>query len=670
MYVDGNTGRVIINPIEITNGGPIEPLEFTEKGEAIRPLEILPIVVKKVDAKMIYTPTAPYYPQNVVPIVKEAAEKLEVSMVQQDKKTAIIFKDEFSWEKGMLQWHPESQKDSIVIGNFQVEIDEEVYEVSPKDEDGKEEKKLMLYCHIRTGEGKKYGDKVLAEKFSDFSWIKKATEGNAYLETEPQSKKGFLAYMRQQRSKTVRTKYHYLTNGWKTLEGGRRGYVVDTGVIGSKDLPVTGDNKRKFGTKTRGNLSSLQLVAEVLGQRRILVSEWKMAPMIILPHLGVMASMFEEAGYPIKFVTGLFGATNSRKTSIALATSRIFNRDDLSTPDISFSSTAGGLEKKMAWCGDAVLLIDDKHPTENRAEKNTQDAKYNAIMRAYGDNVTKERMLDFTTAKNVFYRPSGVCCITGEVTSGVESTRSRMVMVEIDKRDCCLEALSYYQQRPWILTDHLESFIIFLTERYDSTVEKIRNDVPAFRKTYQQSFYTGRYAETMAVYETALAILGQYASQVGMLADTWEQEYTFLKESLMSVLRENDIGLLESDPGVMFLKATKELLDSADVTVVNIPKDKKICGTPDSIYVTDQFVFLKLERALKVAMNYCKQHGRNYPLQSGKEILPFLEGLEVIDIQGGRRTRKMTSYVKSQDRFLTLKKERIQQVIAEQEERV
>ncbi|GAA4654476.1 hypothetical protein GCM10023142_16140 [Anaerocolumna aminovalerica] len=76
-------------------------------------------------------------------------------------------------------------------------------------------------------------------------------------------------------------------------------------------------------------------------------------------HLGVLTTLYNVAGLPLQFALGLIGETNSRKTSIAMSMTQIFNCNLSHTAEKNFTATKCGIEARLEKYSDVVLLVDD-----------------------------------------------------------------------------------------------------------------------------------------------------------------------------------------------------------------------------------------------------------------------------------------------------------------------
>lgn len=540
------------------------------------------------------------------------------------------------------------------IATFMLKITNEVIYIGKENLEGSAPKKYFYEGELEC-RGKFIPFRADAQDFNKQTWISAHTNGKGRIK----NKALFIQFIDKLLEKEYPPKIEFETNGWHKLYDGTWGYVIDSGVIGNPLQNITGDTSQCFYTDEH-SINARENFIKVIQMKNITKNPDITIPLVLYTQLSVLTTLFNKAGYPIKFLMGYFGITNSKKTSIALAVTKIFNRNQLSTPDYSFSSTEGGLEVATASMSDSVLLVDDKKPCSSLTEKNAQNSKFEFLLRAYGDRVSKKRMLDFSNVKNLNYLPTGLCLITGEVTSGVASSRSRMLLVETDAQQCRNDVLSYYQQNPNILTNHLYRFIGYIAPNFNRLVDKIRTEFPNYRLEYAKQFKTGRFAEYATTFSILLEILTEYAKNIGCM-DFWNSELDTFKQAMMNTLHINDSNLENQNPGIMFLTALSSLESTFRGCIPN-QKIDLICA--EDIFTTDETIFLRLDTALKISMTYWRALGMTFPLEEPKQLLPFLKGLEVLKTSQNRSTIKMTTYVASNQRFLVIYKSKMQEILS------
>lgn len=192
-----------------------------------------------------------------------------------------------------------------------------------------------------------------------------------------------------------------------------------------------------------------------------------MLPLFLQMHLGYMAKLFIDAGYPIQHVFGIGGASGSRKTSIAKALYTLFG-----TEPLNFEATSAAIEKHMSEaCWDRNVLIDNVYDDDDQNIK----AKLSTIIWSMGDSIGRSRTRGAGTKLEQFvYRDS--CIITSE--SLLErlqlSERLRCVFVQFTDETINNEKFQPFRDDPHIMEKYITAFIHYVEKHYQKIVDFIQ----------------------------------------------------------------------------------------------------------------------------------------------------------------------------------------------------
>lgn len=588
-------------------------------------------------------------------ISEEKYQKLfaEILGIKQEQCEPIN-RDSYIFKADILYLKKSGSNNLERVANFELIIEKEAEKIEREDEDGVSFSKFYFLGKIKHKD-QLYNFEVACEEVTQFKWIQKVSKGKGYI----YDRNLFLGYLESLVLKEYPKIKVFMTNGWKKIDSGRWGYVIDSGVIGFGNINIYGDRRHRFITDVhlKERKRNFELFLEM---SQITKEPDKIVPLMLFTCVGSLTKLFSLADFPVKFCMGYFGVTNSKKTSISLAVTKIFNRDTNEGPEVSFYSTEGGIEVAMSTFSDAVLLVDDKRPCESRSERLVQNKKYENILRSYGDRTAKKRMTAFCNTSNVFYPPSGVCLITGEVDSGVASTKSRIIIIETDSEQCRNQKLLYFQQNKYILTNFLHNFISYITDNFTAIVEDIKKNCRNVRDQYSSDFKIARYAEYYAIFHEIIAILEMYGNHVG-LDYKFKTEYDAI---MLNLLKCNDANLNKLDPGLIFLEAIDNVCNLDPEKLRYVKNGQKLNNVKSTdIFIGDDEIFLKLDYAYSITLKYCKNLGKEFPLENSKQIIPFLKNLNVIKTEKSRNTIKRTAFVDSQDRFLVLRKNELKNII-------
>lgn len=251
-----------------------------------------------------------------------------------------------------------------------------------------------MYCFAILMGNQEYVQEVEPMELEKFDWVKKATNGRAYMKNaKSNSFKKLVHNVLEAGLREGRSEIYYLTNGWKRLKDGSYAYVCNHGIVGQSNQLIHGCDELQFQIDTE--VTALQNFQNFMGMERITKEPEFSRCFITFGSLGMMTSLFEKAGFPVKFILGVLGTTNTMKTSVSLVFTSVFNAVKPQKPEVTFSSTKSGIETMVSQYSDAVLLVDDFMPADSRKKQVELNDKLELLCRLYGDRTPKKRMLDF-----------------------------------------------------------------------------------------------------------------------------------------------------------------------------------------------------------------------------------------------------------------------------------
>ena len=512
--------------------------------------------------------------------------------------------------------------------------------------------------YMRVGKIKEV--RVSAEDVSKFKWVRDASRGTAIYKNKEKTFDEYISELILNSS--VEWEVIYSTNGWKKLNG-IPVYVYDSGNIGEKIKGIRGNGEMHF-----------EYCEEAVGTEYIFTEAVKMLgicddkritlPIFLFTHAGILTTLFEESGNPVKFMLAVIGETNSRKTSLALCMTKIFNRQAIQEPEVTFSSTEGGLEKAIGTHPDCVLTIDDFMPAATRAKQAELDKKLEKITRMYGDRKGIERMTDFARNPNAGYYPvRGVGIITGEHIHGVKSSLTRHLILDIEEKSVRNKILSHYQKNWKILTTHLYDFVAWVTGNYWQTVEHISQKMDFYRAGKVSKY--PRYTEMYGVLCVTAEIFLEYAKKRGFLdEEQFPNLFTEWQGIILQVIRGNEKALKMKDWSEILREVCRAIYESGEVEP--LPTEEQI-NYGERIFTDSEYLYVRLDVLLEKVKNCLRLWGVEWANFSKYAVLNELEAKGLIETRGkseGKRTLKLPGSKINKQRFLYI---RIEKILKEEE---
>lgn len=367
------------------------------------------------------------------------------------------------------------------------------------------------------------------------------------------------AYISKMLAKTPLT-YRYRKSGWNMIvfQNGQRSMFYCNDAM---------EQNAVFSTETGKRLDFLPKVTQSQAfyyavKMLALGNMTKTLPLFLFSHIGVMYSIFEEAGFAPNFLLNIVGHTGSLKTSVSKIFFKILrdNRNDIAS---SFNDTATAMEIKMGNTFDEVLLIDDFRPSSNKTETSRMRNSLEKLVRYFGDGVGKSRGNPLLTLNKEF-RPHGVCAITGEYLYGVPSSLLRMLIVHVNRNTFDKKLLKFYQDNPLMFPTHIRFFIDYLQANYDVLVNHIRTQFPILRDEYRTRNWESRLVQTAAWLNiTAEIIFKFYAVKMKLTSpEDAERQYEQCKFAISEAVNQSNELATNTSPEKMFLSGmTKQIRD-------------------------------------------------------------------------------------------------------------
>lgn len=405
----------------------------------------------------------------------------------------------------------------------------------------------------------------------------------------------------------VPIKSKYKKPGWNfnLLQNGQRTMFYCNDMIKCNEYfsPETGKRLNYYSDITRSQAFFCAVKLLTLADMTVTL------PMFLFSHIGVMFSLFEEAGFAPKFLLNIVGHTGSLKTSVSKIFFKILedNRGEIAS---TFNDTATAMEIKMGNTYDDVLLVDDFRPSSNKNETIRMRNSLEKLVRYFGDGVGKSRGNPMLTLNKEF-RPHGVCAMTGEYLYGVPSSLLRMLIIHINADTFNKDLLKIYQERPLLFPTHIRFFIDYVRDNYDSIVNYIKTNFDTRRNMYSAQNWESRLVQTATWLDlTANIIFKQYAVNTCLTSSNdaerqFDQCFLAIKQA---VEKSNEIAA-NTEPHKMFLTA---IINESRNHKIWIADSKKTYKENIDFYIgyvdtAKNRLYLRPSRAFNVVQTYCNK---------------------------------------------------------------
>lgn len=585
--------------------------------------------------------------------------------VEAERGIALVLQKEFR-KNGVVLPNLVSCDDSHFL-NFNLALKKKIIHIQDTE---RGELKKYKYCILvqviqKNGKIKNFEATVSSEKVKEISWVTKATHSLASI---PQGKDEKLEWLSKVQacieSDNVLYEMIYSNAGWREITENQWRYVYSDGVVGYENIDVHTLPKYNF-TLEREKIGTIETFEQAMKMIRVTRNSTALE-LFLFTHMTVMSTLFEKSGFPIKFVFGIVGVTNSRKTSLALALSQIFGREKFIADAEFATATRCGIEKVLSTYKDGTVIIDDFKPGINRGQQNELNHKLDELVRMYGDRVPKKRMTDFLAdGENKYFPIGGGCVLTMEVVTGVTSSITRMFLTELGKDDVQNDQLSFFQENRWVLDTHLYDFIMWLTNHFEEVINYLKNRIPQLRS--ERLYTIGRYDEMRSHFLVTAEILSQYARERNFWGEVERTSFQdYVKTAIEGEIFSMQQYIRRVDKGVCILRALDEVLKRGQIQTKEL--NENTCSQSLEIYDSEQILYIRSVYLITIVKGYFLKTYSSMDVISTDEVIGELERLEVIDIlvkNDGKkeRSRKLPLQRGNKNRYLYLKKEKMREIL-------
>lgn len=353
----------------------------------------------------------------------------------------------------------------------------------------------------------------------------------------------------------------YEISGWSAINGSWI-YVQDNHHITDSSLLF----ETGFHIAKNQELSSLDAMHSAMGMLSVSNQPSVIVPLVLYAHLGVLYTLFEQAGFPPRMLLYVNGKTGSLKTALC---SLLFNLTGVQKNNIpaTFRDTVASVEAKFAEYADKVLLLDDFSPATTAKTRADMNKLLEDVIRYYGDGKGRGRS-NIAVTKSSTPVPRGLCCITGEDTGGSQSSLLRCLLIDVSNGTFNGERLAPYQRDPSLWTSHFNYFIEYVAGRFDFLVEDIRNNFSKLRNELRNCLTAGRTVDSAVLLCVTAQILLDYGVYIGWCSrDQSHRQYGVWRTAIVETARKSEITSAEQDPVRFYVSTLFESIDSGSEVI-------------------------------------------------------------------------------------------------------
>ena len=420
------------------------------------------------------------------------------------------------------------------------------------------------------------------------------------------------------------TRTCYAHTGWKIINNERvflngENSVTADGLTDRYSVELDPDLRRCYRFISR-DISEAEAFDVLLNMTPKAAPDWLLVPSLAYVFLSPLNAMLREKGAEPSFSFYLIGKTGSYKSSWAKVLLSFFGRLGYAeTAPITFLDTQNAIGRKLALGADIPLLLDDRRPTNNAADKIRYEGIEKYVSSAIGDRAARGRLNADATAKTSYIARCNLIVTAEEAFQNIGSSSiARSVSVELKPDSICFDELRGLQARSEQLNRVMTLFLQWLIINY----EAVKNSADSQLSQYRE-FFTGAghprlataFSQLMFSYSIMLAFL-QDKERLDQSRASGMCDRT--KEIFLSMCEQQSKKVNDERPTKLFVDLLGELLDTRQVRLHDLntleskagnffPTDKTI-GFRDGSYL-----YLIPKAVYTAVLQYYSKSGYTFP---------------------------------------------------------
>ena len=457
----------------------------------------------------------------------------------------------------------------VPLCNFEARIVSEVVR-----DDGAEPK-LYLEVEGEIGASPLPRTIVPATEFASMNWVLPGWGVTAVVSAGMGAKDRLREAIQVHSSKAERRRI-YTHVGWCKINGDWV-YLHAGGAIG-KNGNASGVSVEPEGALKNISFPDPPEGEELRGAIRASLSLLDLGPdRITVPSLGAVyrAPLNEvlTADFSLHY-SGPTGVFKSEKAALDQGHYGVFTREELPG---SWISTANSLERQAFLAKDAIFVADDFAPSGTQSDVARHHKEADRLFRGAGNHSGRGRLRSDGSARAP-YVPRGIVISTGEDIPRGQSTRSRVMILEVSPGDIDLDQLTTAQQArdQGLFTKAMAGYLQWLAPQIDKLRPNLRNLKQELRTGAMDEQLHRRIPDTVVSLAIGLKMFLDFAQEVGAVS---KEEVETLWKRICAALGEAAAAQTQyqasEEPAGRFLALVAASISSGKAHVADADSGKK-----------------------------------------------------------------------------------------------
>lgn len=462
---------------------------------------------------------------------------------------------------------------------------------------------------------------VSAEELDRMSWVTSKWGTHASVSPGSTNAAKVSWAIKQVGQRTAKRVIEYQHMGWREI-GGKWCYLYEGGAVGMDGVTVSMEgNLKQYRLGGSEDISFHDGAAMSLRLTKVLHQDVATA-LLGVTYLAPLREWMAQTDTGPAFALFLHGITGTHKSTAAALAMAHYGNFHAKNPAASFSDTANQIRRKAFLAKDALLLVDDYHPTSSVQEARQMAATAQSISRAFGDGSDRGR-LNADRRLSEREPPRSIAMITGEDLPAVgESGLARYYIVEMGRGDVPItKELTELQEaaREGYLQRAMRGYILWLAKQTDALPNRLHEMYITYRETVRGMVQGthDRAPETVACLLMGYNMMLYYFRDIGVIdreqsAKMAQQAATILVEATRRQAQE----LRGQKPANIFLTSIEELLASKTAGVVDLTAPINEQREPEHMigYMDSQYYYLLPNVAFSAVSELCRKQETRFPV--------------------------------------------------------
>lgn len=366
------------------------------------------------------------------------------------------------------------------------------------------------------------------------------------------------------------------------------------------------------------------------------VPDWVHIPLLAYTFMTPLNDMLRSKGKEPCFSLYLIGKTGSYKSSLSKLLLCFFGKLSYAdTAPVTFLDTQNAIGRKLAVGADLPLLLDDRRPTNNSADKLRYEGIEKYVSSAIGDRATRGRLNADSTAKVSYVAKSNLIVTAEEAFVNIGSSSiARSVSIELQPDTVKFRELQELQDNPGHFNKVMQLYIQWIINHYD----QISDASDSLLKEYREVFSEAGHARLATAFSQ---LMFGYAMYLLFLKDSGQIDgngvdarLSRAKTVFLDMCDKQSKKVDSEKPTVLFTDLLKEMLETKRVIIRDLRKVQDVSGETVNPaiagkscigYRDDDYIYLIPQVAYTQVYSFYGEGGYTFPASKSSLWKMFMD---------------------------------------------